>query len=190
MTLIRSHTCQLKVNSWCCDKTPTHLVILHILVIGLKYKCQFFLMFTHNWYFMYVQIHNYQSYIIHMFCLQKRHLQFYIYKHSLQWTMNEYSCSVALGCNNMTICDILSPPRISAYRWSAHSIGAYIESREQETTGTIQTQPLPPQYGSCPKDYLYKVFMIFSSETRLQCMKVWTSAEMWHNLIKSKLSKY
>ena len=81
---------------------------------------------------------------------------------SMEHELNEYSCSVALGCNNMTICDILSPVRVSLrIRWSAHSSGAYRESGEQETTGTIHTQP--PQYGSCTKDYLYKVWMIFSS---------------------------
>ena len=101
--------------------------------------------------------------------------------------MNEYSCSVALGCNNMTICDILSPGRVPLrIRWSAHWSGAYTESREWRPPGQYKYSPtstirqLPQLRIICTKFQWYLAPKLGYS--------VWTSAEMWHNLIKSKLS--
>ena len=103
--------------------------------------------------------------------------------------MNEYSCSVALGCNNMTICDILSPGRVSLrIRWSAHWSGAYREQRAEsrdhrDNTNTAQ----PPQYGSCPNVRIICTKFQWYLAQKLG-YSAWTSSEMWHNLIKSKLS--
>ena len=102
----------------------------------------------------------------------------------MEHELNEYSCSVALGCNNMTICDILSPGSVSLrIRWSAHSSGAYRESREQRPPGQYQYNLY--NTAAAPRIICTKFSWYLAPKLGYS---VWTSSEMWHNLIKSKLS--
>ena len=60
------------------------------------------------------------------------------------------------------------------------------ESREWRPPGQYNTAQ-PPQYGSCPRVRIICTKFQWYLAPKLG-YSVWTSAEMWHNLIKSKLS--
>ena len=163
-------------------------MILHILVFGLKYKCQFvcFVMFNHNFYFMYVQIQNYQSH--NPYVLLAEATSTFTNTH-----FNEPWMSIAaVSPSDVTIWQYVTSCPRAAYLCVSAGLPIEVvrtESREQrvETTGTIQIQPQPPQYGSCPRVRIICTKFQWYLAPKLG-YSVWTSAEMWHNLIKSKLS--
>ena len=77
-------------------------------------------------------------------------------------------------------------PRISAYplvcplKWCVQRAES---GDHRDNTNTAQ----PPQYGSCPRVRIICTKFQWYLAPKLG-YSVWTSAEMWHNLLKSKLS--